>query len=216
MTPMSKLNTEENYYEILRVSPKASVSEITSAYMTAKNAFSKDSIATYSLMGSDETAKALADLEKAYMTLINPARRHEYDKELSSSQVINLDVATTSTREKLPTASPVSQSPQAIPEPPPALEARGLPADPIVDGGPLNLTQHREAQGYSLEDVSRITKIPTKYLKSIESYDIKTLPAKVYTQGFLRNLAQLYRLDPKKTVSSYFEQLEKLSGSVSA
>lgn len=213
---MSKLNSEENYYEILRVSPKASVSEITSAYMTAKNAFSKDSIATYSLMGSDDTAKALADLEKAYMTLINPARRHEYDKLVASSQVINLDLAPTSPSEPLPAEAPVSQSQQIIPESSPTLEApRVLPVDPTVDGGPLNLSQHREAQGYSLEDVSRITKIPTKYLKSIESYDIKTLPAKVYTQGFLKNLAQLYRLDPKKTVSSYFEQLEKLSGSVS-
>ena len=63
--------------------------------------------------------------------------------------------------------------------------------------------------------MSRITKIPVKYLKALEEQDKANLPAKVYIQGFLKNLAQLYRLDPKTAVSQYLMQLEQTSGPTS-
>ena len=43
---MSHDKSNENYYELLKVSTKASMSEIVSAYNVAKAAFSRDSMAT--------------------------------------------------------------------------------------------------------------------------------------------------------------------------
>ncbi len=205
---MSKLNSEETLYDILRISPRATFSEITSAYHTAKNAFSKDSLATYSLMPEEDSAAFLTQLETAYMTLTNPDKRRAYDNRLASGGTIQEEASMTHTQptlqSSLSTAPPINIPTQ------PQIETNFSDSTLIIG---LNLVQIRESKGLTLSDVSRITKIPIRYLKALEEYDSKALPAKVYIQGFLRNLVQLYRLDPKNTVSSYMEQLEKLSGS---
>lgn len=190
---MSRLNNTETLYELLRVGPKASAVEITSAYHAAKNAFSKDSIATYSLMSAEDNSALLAQLETAYMTLINPDRRRAYDQSLAPGSPTNIDEIT---------SQPVVLSAEPSP----------LPQTEPLTAGELNLLQLREKMGLTLNDVYRITKIPPRYLKAIEDFDQKNLPAQVYVQGFLKNLAQLYRLDPKSTVSRYMEQLNYKSG----
>jgi cytoskeletal protein RodZ len=72
------------------------------------------------------------------------------------------------------------------------------------------LREIREKRTLSLDDVSRITKIPTKFLRAIEEDDLKRMPARVYLQGFVKNLATLYRLNPKDTVKSYLEHIDAL------
>ena len=213
---MAQPKFEENYYEMLRISPKATISEITSAYLVAKNAFSKDSIATYSIMGADDSAKALAELENAYMTLTNPDRRRDYDNKLAGgSEVINLNLAPI-THQPLHSANSITPELQASPTvgeiAQPTEPHSGEPQTFVNEASVKSLTQIRESKGYTLADVSRITKIPTKYLKAIEEFDVKNLPVQVYTQGFLKNLAHLYRLDQKTIVLQYFEELNKRSG----
>ncbi|GEM_PF-1304047 len=61
----------------------------------------------------------------------------------------------------------------------------------------------REKLGLTAEDVCRITKIPLRFLKAIEGTNPDDLPARVYLQGFIKNLAKLYHLDPKVTVEAY-------------
>lgn len=203
---MTKFSPEENYYEILRVSPKATISEITTAYHAAKNAFSKDSLATYSLMPAEESAVVLEQLETAYMTLTNLDKRREYDKFLQSDKA-QPEGAMNPGPSSL--TSPSSERPSVLP----LVETQASPTSQIdFSETDLNLIQIRENRGLTVSDVSRITKIPIRFLNALEQYDSKHLPAKVYVQGFLKNMAQLYRLDPKKAVSSYFEKLEKITG----
>ena len=71
---------EETFYEILKVDRKATVAEIVAAYHSAKNAFSKDSVATYSLFNNDEAQTVLNKLEEAYLTLSNFEKRAEYER----------------------------------------------------------------------------------------------------------------------------------------
>jgi curved DNA-binding protein CbpA len=204
---MTKHSSEENYYELLRVSPRATISEITTAYHSAKNAFSKDSLATYSLMPAEDSAVVLAQLETAYMTLTNLDRRREYDRLLQSD---------TSSNEPSLNTTPAAQSPTHNTQPQIPTVSRSQDTEltePTFNDSDFNLIQIRESRGLSVSDVSRVTKIPVRYLNALEQYDSKNLPAKVYIQGFLKNMAQLYRLDPKKAVSSYFEKLEKITGS---
>lgn len=67
-----------NYYEILRVSPKASGAEIKSAYRRLARRLHPDSE-----HGSEETALKFAAIAEAYEVLSKPRERAIYDKQLA-------------------------------------------------------------------------------------------------------------------------------------
>ena len=77
---------------------------------------------------------------------------------------------------------------------------------PVINGDTLR--EQRENHSWSVEDVSRITKIPNRYLKALEAQDPPKLPARVYIQGFVKNLATLYKLDPVITAKLYLKSLD--------
>ncbi|MGB0590921.1 MAG: helix-turn-helix domain-containing protein [Myxococcota bacterium] len=66
----------------------------------------------------------------------------------------------------------------------------------------LRLQQAREAQGMSIEDVARITRISRSVIAAIETNDSATLPADVYVRGFSRNIAVVLGLDPAELIQS--------------
>jgi len=198
----------ETYYDILKVDRRATVAEIVSAYHSAKNAFSKDSVATYSLFNPEEVQSVLAKLEEAYLTLSNLEKRVEYDRQLaahadggefppSMTELERKQNAQMSTKDETPApAAPVS--------------AVDISAD--FDLNAINgqmLREIRDRRGLSLDDVARITKIPSKFLRAIEADDFKNMPARVYIQGFVKNLAALYRLDPGALVKAYLAFLNQ-------
>src|SRR5688572_15201843 len=69
-----------NYYDLLEVQPDASSTEIRSAYLRAKAAYKKDSVALYTLMSESETEGLLKQIEEAFVVLSSPERRREYDR----------------------------------------------------------------------------------------------------------------------------------------
>ncbi len=70
-----------NYYETLKVSPKASNAEVKSAYRRLARKFHPDKN-----NGSAETAAQFAIIAKAYEILGNPKERADYDKQLLNQQ----------------------------------------------------------------------------------------------------------------------------------
>ncbi|MFN2411745.1 MAG: J domain-containing protein [Pyrinomonadaceae bacterium] len=66
-----------NYYEILKVSPKATRAEIKSAYRGLARKLHPDKN-----HGSEETARAFASIAEAWEILGNPKERAEYDSRL--------------------------------------------------------------------------------------------------------------------------------------
>ena len=70
-----------NYYETLKVSPKASKTEIKSAYRRLARKLHPDKN-----NGSEETARAFAAIAEAYEVLSNPKERLAYDKRILSAQ----------------------------------------------------------------------------------------------------------------------------------
>ena len=66
-----------NYYETLRVSPKATGSEIKSAYRRLARKLHPDKN-----NGSEATAMAFAEIAEAYEVLGNSKERAKYDKQL--------------------------------------------------------------------------------------------------------------------------------------
>ena len=71
------------------------------------------------------------------------------------------------------------------------------------------LQQARLARSISLEKLVDITKISIYYLRNIEEENFHDLPAQVYIRGYLRQIAQLYGLDPNLVASGFLSRMEK-------
>ncbi len=71
------------YYQILDISPGVDAKEIQDGYYRIREAFGKNSLASYSLYSQEEREQISLLLEEAYHTLIDPNARREYDQILS-------------------------------------------------------------------------------------------------------------------------------------
>ena len=67
----------------------------------------------------------------------------------------------------------------------------------------LTLKQARLAQGMSVEDIARITRISRSVIEAIECDDKEKLPADVYVRGFTRNIAVVLGINPAEILQSH-------------
>ena len=65
------------------------------------------------------------------------------------------------------------------------------------------LRHHREEKGLTMEEVSKITKVPEKTLQLIENDQFRELPAPAYTKGFIKLFAQAVGADLSAIVGLY-------------
>jgi cytoskeletal protein RodZ len=65
------------------------------------------------------------------------------------------------------------------------------------------LRREREIRGISLKEIADSTKISKRFLEAIERNDHKTLPAPVFTRGFIREYARYLGLNAEEMTSRY-------------
>jgi cytoskeleton protein RodZ len=65
------------------------------------------------------------------------------------------------------------------------------------------LRREREIRGISLKEIADATKISRRFLEAIEHNDHKTLPAPVFTRGFVREYARYLGLNAEEMVNRY-------------
>src|SRR6184192_4617576 len=65
------------------------------------------------------------------------------------------------------------------------------------------LRREREIRGISLKEIADATKISKRFLEAIERNDHKTLPAPVFTRGFVREYARYLGLSSDDMVNRY-------------
>jgi cytoskeletal protein RodZ len=65
------------------------------------------------------------------------------------------------------------------------------------------LRREREIRGISLKEIADATKISKRFLEAIERNDHKTLPAPVFTRGFVREYARYLGLSAEEIVNRY-------------
>ncbi len=70
----------QSYYEVLDVSFNANPEVIRIAYIRAKNAYNRDSLAAYSLFDKEESKRILNEIEEAYSILSDSEKRRKYDE----------------------------------------------------------------------------------------------------------------------------------------
>ena len=66
-----------------------------------------------------------------------------------------------------------------------------------------DLRREREIRGISLKEISDATKISKRFLEALERNDHKTLPAPVFTRGFVREYARYVGLNAEDMVNRY-------------
>ncbi|HSN92764.1 MAG TPA: helix-turn-helix domain-containing protein [Anaeromyxobacteraceae bacterium] len=105
---------EQTLYEILEVPPGAAFAEIERAYERAVALYGPGSVATYTLMSSEEANLLSARIEEARRTLLDQAARARYD------ETLGLGPATPAGRAE------GSAPAEAVPAPAPAVPAAGI------------------------------------------------------------------------------------------
>src|SRR5918994_7263406 len=65
------------------------------------------------------------------------------------------------------------------------------------------LRREREIRGISLKEIADATKISKRFLEALERNDHKTLPAPVFTRGFVREYARYVGLNAEEMVNRY-------------
>lgn len=207
--------TEQNYYNLLGISPKASFEEVQSAYDQAITMYSTDSIATYSLFTQKERERILSRLVDAYKTLANSQLRKEYNNflieqgELSPQEIGPLSLNDSNISKgklrEVSVESLIQKEEETDSENQPSVSNLELfDSQTSVTGKSIKMI--RADREISLEEIYRKTNIPKKTLEDIEEENFKKLPALVYLKGFLKAYAKILNVNQTQMVDGYMKR----------
>ncbi|MFH2119695.1 MAG: helix-turn-helix domain-containing protein [Pseudomonadota bacterium] len=208
--------TEQNYYEVLEVSPDELPLGIRLAYKKSFELYQENSIASYSFFSEDERQEILSRIEQAYLTLINPETRKEYDQSLIASGLLE-EERTFRDRTKKPIAIYNFQK-TLLDSPAPARRfgelklrieqnpvIRDLLARDILGGS--DLQKLRTVLDVTLEAIAEKTNIRIDILRAIETENLDLFPPLVYLKGFLRSYIRYLGLDERVVLDAYLKKL---------
>jgi flagellar biosynthesis protein FlhG len=192
--PEIDLATPENLYELMEVAPTASFEDIRRANRRVREIYGPESIIVNGLYTQTRLDQLHRRLDEAYSTLMDGAKRKEYDHQL------------------FPDGVPASHLPGIEPVAVPAEAKPPVERPPMPKLGPETeytgalLRQIREANGIDLREISERTKIGMTYLQAIEEETFKKLPAAVYVRGFLVEYCKLVDVKPDRVLQTYLER----------
>ena len=192
----------DSHYELLEVPPTASFEDIRRANRRIRDIYGAESIAISGLYDPASLEAVHRRLDLAYTSLMDAAKRKEYDLELFPDGV------------PMPVTPPVprpdglARTTAAKVDDPATVVIR--PPMPEVSpqtefSGPL-LRQIREAVGVELREIAERSKISMTYLHALEGEVFAKLPAGVYVRGFLAEYARALGLDPERVKQTYLRR----------
>jgi hypothetical protein len=170
----------KKYFDILEISPDASLSEIKNAYLRLKKLYASDSIVISPIAEEFSTRnrkEVLRKIENAYTKLVS---------------LMESDLGEAGSQEK----SPASEVPV------------GKEAEIVSYSGDV-LRRYREKKEIQLYEVALETKIRIEILRNIESENFDALPSGIYLKAHLMNYASFLSLDPKKVAEDYVRRYEE-------
>jgi curved DNA-binding protein CbpA len=206
---------EQNHYELLELSPDASPLEISRAYKKAFEIYKDESIASYSFFSREERKEIISCIEEAYLTLINPESRSDYDQKL-----IGLGLLEKGRQYRHKTKEPISiydfrndrpamLGPNNRPE---DLKNRvskypliqQILAQDILTGE--DLRKIRMTLDVTLEKIAEVTNVRIGILKAIEEDKFDLFLPMVYLKGFLKSYARCLKVDESIIVNGYIKR----------
>ena len=217
---------KENYYEILNISPTATMEELKESYLKAKTAHSEENLALYSIMASEDLNENINKIEEAYKVLANETTRAKYNEEFNYPPFNE-----TSKRPPKTNPTPTVRTNSSAP----SVQANGAEQPKIsnlvannkfalrYEIDPIFEKEIKESESYSGEllrkireykkvDIPRMcemTRISKTHLRNIEEENLSDLPARVYTRGFVYQYAKCLKMNPEEVASSYMARVDK-------
>ena len=209
---------KKNYYEVLEIDTSSTPQQIENAYIRARNAYSSDSVALYSLMTKDECSSILGQIEEAYSVLGFPEKRREYDR-IRGFNAAPAGTTSSSQGEQLQYESFGSNTIESKVSKITAQKKFGLDysenaemekriLECIEFTGPF-LKEIREYKNVSVERMAEMTRISKSQINSIESEITDKLPADVYIRGYVYQIAKVLKLNPDQVANSYIFRFKK-------
>ncbi len=212
-----KTSQNRTLYELLDVASDASPYEIRHAYEEMHELYSNESLGSYSFFTETERKEILAELERAYLTLIDSRSRSEYDRELISQGRMNEDRQyRDKTKAPVPfylfkrdhsALSPTVHADTKVEE---DHSLRGILDRDTITGADLKTI--RGKKGFTLEHISLQSKVTMAALKAIEEDRFDLLPPQVYVKGFLRSYARSLSVDPDHLAQAYLKHMGECKG----
>ena len=226
------MEKQKNYYDVLEIPPVATQEDIQQGYVRAKNAYSTDSLALYSLMTKDECDSILNLIEEAYSIISDPLKRQQYDEARGLNKDFNYHERLRASDNFQRNDSPDSKLDAQLGtdskpneghvkrivaskkfaldyQENPEMEERITQA---VDYTGDFLREVREYKNVDILRMSEMTKVSKTYLKYIEDEAITKLPATVYVRGFVYQYAKCLKLNPEMVAASYLNRIKELKG----
>jgi flagellar biosynthesis protein FlhG len=204
----------DSHYELLEVPPTASFEDIRRANRRIRDIYGAESVAVSGLYDPASLEAVHRRLDLSYTTLMDAAKRKEYDLELFPDGVpMPVQIAVP----RLDSAAarvPVHHAPAHKADDGAALAVR--PPMPELSprtefSGPL-LRQIREAIGVELREIAERSKIGMAYLSALEGEVFGKLPAPVYVRGFLSEYARILGLDAARVKQTYLDRYRAARG----
>ena len=206
----------KNFYQILHLSPDATLSEIKQAYRDALDLYEGDALATLSLFSDEQRAELLREIETAFLTLISDDKRAAYNETLLESGELDAADLTSAALKKSrmafqeSTASKISNLDRWVAKKSSEPEIRKLVdkifSDDLVSG--RDLKQLRESFGIEISEIYEITRISPTNLSLIEQDRFKELPAEIYLKMYLRSYAEILQIDPAHIINGYLQNMK--------
>ena len=210
---------KKNYYEILEVPTNADPKDLRHSYIRAKNTYSQDSPALYSLMNREECDAILESIEEAYIVLSDPLKRKEYDSAHGMNRGVNFQIPRKGGRkEEENSFSYMNVGEQSVPK---IVFTKKFALDYTVDpqfeeeidqtvefSGEF-LKKIREYKNVDMVRMSELTRVSKTYLRYIEAEEFDKLPAPVYVRGFIFQYAKCLKLNHDLVATSYLHRLKQ-------
>jgi flagellar biosynthesis protein FlhG len=197
----------DSHYELLEVPPTASFEDIRRANRRVRDIYGAESIAVSGLYDPASLEAVHRRLDLAYTTLMDAAKRKEYDLELFPDGVPMPVAAQASESARLARPPSKHDEPGTLAVRPPMPEITAA----TEFSGPL-LRQIREAVGVELREIAERSKIGMAYLQALEAEVFAKLPAPVYVRGFLAEYARALGLDADRVKRTYLERYRAARG----
>jgi len=208
-------------YEILDVSPRATIAEIKRAFQIALKTYGGDHMATFGLFTEAEREEILNRVHEAYNILTDPELRRQYDEELRIQGHFPPEKAM-----DIPSREPAlsqqlrrnlvdlrkMEDPEVRQEKEELIRELLATAEERGEWSGALLRQVREIRGISLDEIAQHTKISRGHLRNIEEGCFEYLPPDVYVKGFISQVAKLLGLDPERVTPRLMEQIRRKRG----
>lgn len=188
-----------NLYETLGLGRTAADDEIRRAYKRQREIFRPGSFPVVSVVSDDAMREEQSRIEEAYDTLLDPNKRRAYDLSTFPAEMPSADEGVSRPDDARLAELAMLQ----------AELAREINGETEFTGALLRKV--RESQGIELADIAQRTKISSAHLAAIEDERAKDLPAPVYVQGFVQEIAKFLKLDPTQVARTYVRRLREIA-----